>query len=242
MEEKDVLGLDATVRAARGLRGLTRRDLAEAAHLSEKTIANVEAKECKHVPSLGTVHALCEALGLDKGLVTAGNGRQALHRLLTDLDAEAARWDGVTRELRFRVLQRDGHRCRYCGQVAAHVRLRVDLITPIDRGGTVELANLVTTCTECAVGRVTSTTSHLPPLLPVVTGVDAEPDVGTAPSDEEEPLPEESAGGSELDGERRSEFDIGGALDRANDLRKVPAANGKHGLPASELERLKGGE
>jgi 5-methylcytosine-specific restriction endonuclease McrA len=54
---------------------------------------------------------------------------------------------------RFQVFERDGFRCVYCGTGAAESRLELDHVTPKARGGTDEIANLVTACRSCNVGK-----------------------------------------------------------------------------------------
>ena len=51
---------------------------------------------------------------------------------------------------RFRVLQRDNFRCQYCGRTAKDdVRLEIDHIVPLCKGGTNEDSNLITCCMPC---------------------------------------------------------------------------------------------
>ena len=51
--------------------------------------------------------------------------------------------------IRFRILQRDGFRCQYCGRTAADdVRLEIDHIRPRCEGGTDDMTNLITACVE----------------------------------------------------------------------------------------------
>lgn len=52
----------------------------------------------------------------------------------------------VTTATRRRILARDGHQCVQCGSAE---RLEVDHILNIARGGTHDLNNLQTLCTEC---------------------------------------------------------------------------------------------
>ncbi len=54
---------------------------------------------------------------------------------------------------RFRVLRRDGFRCRYCGRKAPDVILEVDHVIPRSRGGTDYEGNLVTACWGCNRGK-----------------------------------------------------------------------------------------
>lgn len=59
----------------------------------------------------------------------------------------------VSRRLRFEVLRRDGHTCRYCGANAPDVALTVDHVIPTTLGGGDDPANLVTACQPCNAGK-----------------------------------------------------------------------------------------
>lgn len=59
----------------------------------------------------------------------------------------------VSRRLRFEILRRDGHACRYCGATAPDVRLSVDHVIPVALGGSDEPSNLVTACVDCNSGK-----------------------------------------------------------------------------------------
>lgn len=60
----------------------------------------------------------------------------------------------VTKALRYQVLQRDGFRCVLCGASAADgVRLHVDHVVPVSRGGKTEMGNLRTLCEACNLGK-----------------------------------------------------------------------------------------
>lgn len=59
----------------------------------------------------------------------------------------------VPRSLRFQVLRRDNHACRYCGATAPDARLTVDHVTPVALGGTNDPSNLVTACADCNAGK-----------------------------------------------------------------------------------------
>jgi 5-methylcytosine-specific restriction endonuclease McrA len=65
--------------------------------------------------------------------------------------------DPIRAQMRFRVLQRDGFRCRYCGHSgsAPGVVLHVDHVVPLAAGGTSTEDNLVTACEECNLGKST---------------------------------------------------------------------------------------
>lgn len=72
----------------------------------------------------------------------------------------------VSRRLRFEVLRRDGHTCRYCGAKAPDVNLTVDHVVPSALGGSDEPSNLVTACAECNGGK-----SSISPDQPIVEDV-----------------------------------------------------------------------
>ena len=56
--------------------------------------------------------------------------------------------------LRFAVLRRDGFRCAYCGRGETDgVKLHIDHLVPVARGGQTELDNLVTACQDCNLGK-----------------------------------------------------------------------------------------
>ena len=56
--------------------------------------------------------------------------------------------------LRYDVLKRDGFRCQICGRTAQDgVKLHVDHIIPVSKGGKTEMSNLRTLCSDCNVGK-----------------------------------------------------------------------------------------
>lgn len=59
----------------------------------------------------------------------------------------------VSKRLRFEILRRDNHTCRYCGASAPDVPLRVDHVTPEALGGRTDPSNLVTACEPCNSGK-----------------------------------------------------------------------------------------
>lgn len=59
----------------------------------------------------------------------------------------------VSKRLRFEVLRRDNHTCRYCGTTAADTELHVDHVLPVALGGKDEPTNLVTACEPCNTGK-----------------------------------------------------------------------------------------
>lgn len=74
----------------------------------------------------------------------------------------------ISRRLRFEILRRDGHTCRYCGATAPDAPLTVDHVIPQTLGGSDEPANLVTACQPCNAGK-----SSIAPDAAMVEDVDA---------------------------------------------------------------------
>lgn len=73
----------------------------------------------------------------------------------------------VSKALRFQILRRDNHTCRYCGRSAPDVKLTVDHVNPEALGGTNDPSNLVTACADCNGGK-----SATPPDAALVAQVD----------------------------------------------------------------------
>lgn len=67
----------------------------------------------------------------------------------------------LSKRLRFEVLRRDGHRCRYCGAGPEEKPLQVDHVIPEALGGTNDPSNLATACEPCNGGK-SSTTPDAP--------------------------------------------------------------------------------
>lgn len=72
----------------------------------------------------------------------------------------------VSKRLRYEVLRRDNHQCRYCGGTAPDVKLTVDHVVPVALGGGDEPENLVAACRDCNAGKTSSN-----PDAPLVTTV-----------------------------------------------------------------------
>jgi hypothetical protein len=62
----------------------------------------------------------------------------------------------IPKRLRFEVLTRDHHACRYCGQMAPDVKLTIDHVVPVVLGGKDEPGNLVTACVDCNAGKAST--------------------------------------------------------------------------------------
>lgn len=59
----------------------------------------------------------------------------------------------ISKRLRFEVLRRDNHQCRYCGGTAPDVKLTVDHVIPVTLGGSDDPSNLVAACRDCNAGK-----------------------------------------------------------------------------------------
>ena len=59
----------------------------------------------------------------------------------------------INPKLRYEVLKRDRFKCRYCGAKGKYVKLEVDHIIPVSRGGTDDIDNLRTSCFKCNRGK-----------------------------------------------------------------------------------------
>ena len=62
----------------------------------------------------------------------------------------------VSKRLRYEILRRDNHACKYCGQAAPDVQLTVDHVIPTALGGSDEPSNLVAACKDCNAGKSAS--------------------------------------------------------------------------------------
>lgn len=59
------------------------------------------------------------------------------------------------KKLRFRVFERDGFTCQYCGEKPPEVILHLDHIFPVSKGGKEEIENMITACADCNLGKST---------------------------------------------------------------------------------------
>lgn len=59
----------------------------------------------------------------------------------------------ISKKLRFEVFKRDSFKCQYCGKSAPDVILHVDHIVPVKEGGTNDISNLITSCSDCNLGK-----------------------------------------------------------------------------------------
>lgn len=59
----------------------------------------------------------------------------------------------LSKSLRFQILRRDNHTCRYCGATAPDAKIGVDHVVAVALGGTDEPTNLVACCQPCNAGK-----------------------------------------------------------------------------------------
>lgn len=62
----------------------------------------------------------------------------------------------ISKHLRYEILKRDNHTCRYCGATAPDAKLTLDHVLPVTLGGTDDAANLVCACRDCNAGKAGS--------------------------------------------------------------------------------------
>ncbi|MEU9515888.1 HNH endonuclease [Micromonospora sp. NPDC048169] len=62
----------------------------------------------------------------------------------------------VSKRVRFEVLRRDNHQCRYCGAAAPDAPLTIDHVVPVALGGSDDPSNLVTACKDCNSGKTST--------------------------------------------------------------------------------------
>ena|SRR2546425_7262019 len=61
--------------------------------------------------------------------------------------------DKINPRLRWKILKRDNFTCTKCGRKPPNVRLEVDHIYPLSKGGTNNEKNLATLCSRCNSGK-----------------------------------------------------------------------------------------
>lgn len=69
----------------------------------------------------------------------------------------------VGQRLRFRVLERCGFACSYCGRRPPEVALQIDHVLPVSLGGTNDEDNLVAACWDCNIGKGDTLLARLEP-------------------------------------------------------------------------------
>lgn len=87
---------------------------------------------------------------------------------------------GVTKGVRFRVLERDGFRCVYCGATPEDDPLVIDHVQPVADGGTDDIDNLATACEPCNLGKAgRPLLNHPAPRRLAVTSSSGQPSAAT---------------------------------------------------------------
>lgn len=59
----------------------------------------------------------------------------------------------IPKKTRFKVFMRDKFTCQYCGQSAPDVKLHLDHVKPVSKGGTNDIENLTTSCIDCNLSK-----------------------------------------------------------------------------------------
>jgi hypothetical protein len=75
--------------------------------------------------------------------------------IVSELRRQRAAREPLPRDLRYSILRRDGFKCRNCGATPddRRVRLQVDHIVPVAKGGSDDPSNLQTLCQDCNLGK-----------------------------------------------------------------------------------------
>lgn len=59
----------------------------------------------------------------------------------------------ISKRMRFEVLKRDSFTCQYCGKQPPDAILHLDHIKPVSKGGKNTILNLITSCSDCNLGK-----------------------------------------------------------------------------------------
>ena len=59
----------------------------------------------------------------------------------------------ISPKVRFEIFKRDNFTCQYCGRKTPDVKLELEHIIPVIKGGTNDITNLLTACEECNIGK-----------------------------------------------------------------------------------------
>ena len=62
----------------------------------------------------------------------------------------------IHRETRLLILERDQHRCRYCGASVKGNRYQIDHVYPVSKGGETSIENMVVACPSCNIRKFNS--------------------------------------------------------------------------------------
>lgn len=83
----------------------------------------------------------------------------------TDIPSPRQKRKQVSTRTRFNVFKRDGFRCQYCGAHPPSAILHCDHIKPVADGGTNDMENLVTACSNCNLGKAAVSLDVIPESL-----------------------------------------------------------------------------
>ena len=64
-----------------------------------------------------------------------------------------AKRKAISKKVRFEIFKRDGFECQYCGATPPKAIMHVDHIVPVAEGGTNDEDNLITSCSDCNLGK-----------------------------------------------------------------------------------------
>lgn len=59
----------------------------------------------------------------------------------------------IPKSIRVDVLRRDNYRCLFCGVSAKKAELQIDHVIPFSQGGSNDINNLQTLCSDCNLGK-----------------------------------------------------------------------------------------
>ena len=102
----------------------------------------------RQLKSLKIIRSFSDAFNL-----AIKKGRKSYTHLRRSVKSRDMR-KGIQPKLRYQVMQKDGFKCVLCGKNANEDRLEIDHIKPVVYGGTNELDNLRTLCSECNKGKM----------------------------------------------------------------------------------------
>jgi hypothetical protein len=71
----------------------------------------------------------------------------------------------ISKKLRFDIFKRDQFTCQYCGSHPPDIILHIDHMLPVAEGGGNEQDNLVTSCSDCNLGKGARLLSSAPSSL-----------------------------------------------------------------------------
>jgi|SRR3989344_5499997 len=133
-------------------------DLYLSKELSAKEISEELFSKTKILITPRSIQRRLKSLNIIRSFSAAFNlaikkGRKSYAHLRRSVKSSDMR-KGIQPKLRYQVMQKDGFKCVLCGKNANEDRLEIDHIKPVVYGGTNELRNLHTLCSECNKGKM----------------------------------------------------------------------------------------